>query len=225
MLSLGNFYYAFSSNAKSESQLKDSYKFFFHVLNENHNNAYAVNGLGMVCVEKQEIDAAREMFSKAREANVSKSEDICTNLSHVYVIQNRLVDAERLYQSTIKSLSRTGRSFADKYAHLNECVAYTQHKHNRQEDAIKSMFRALHLNPTNLRFWYNVAFVGENLCGVILQRKNASVKLVEEGKQVLNISKKVFKSLSLLQQQHHQHKPYERKLAGLHSSSCTVGLK
>ena len=70
MLSLGNFYFALSSAAKSDSQLKDSYKFFYHVLNENHSNAYAANGLGMVCVEKREIEAAREIFSKAREANV-----------------------------------------------------------------------------------------------------------------------------------------------------------
>ena len=63
MLSLGNFYFAFSTSGKAESQLKDAYKFFYHVLNENHNNAYAANGLGMVCVKKNELDVARETFS------------------------------------------------------------------------------------------------------------------------------------------------------------------
>lgn len=64
MLSLGNFYFSHSSSSKSESQLKESYKFYYHVLNENHNNAYAANGLGMVCVKKNELDVARETFSK-----------------------------------------------------------------------------------------------------------------------------------------------------------------
>lgn len=64
MLSLGNFYFAHSAASKNELQLKESYKFFHHVLNENHNNAYAANGLGMVCARKKELDVARETFSK-----------------------------------------------------------------------------------------------------------------------------------------------------------------
>ena len=64
MLSLGNFYCTYSSGAKADSQLKESYKFFYHVLNENNNNAFAANGLGMVCAKKQELDVARETFSK-----------------------------------------------------------------------------------------------------------------------------------------------------------------
>lgn len=74
MLSLGNFYFAYHSGAKADSQLKESYKFFFHVLNENHSNAFAANGLGMVCAKKRELDVARETFAKAREANVAMSE-------------------------------------------------------------------------------------------------------------------------------------------------------
>ena len=158
MLSLGNFYFSHSTSSKSESQLKESYKFYYHVLSENHNNAYAANGLGMVCVKKNELDVARETFSKvrphatllagvviyltkphhilqAREANVSMSEDICTNLAHVFLMQNRSVDAERLYQATIKNFSRSGRSLSDKPAHLNECVAFVQYKNSRHEEA------------------------------------------------------------------------------------------
>lgn len=74
MLSLGNFYFAHHGGAKADSQLKESYKFFFHVLNENHNNAFAANGLGMVCAKKHELEVAREIFAKARESNVNMSE-------------------------------------------------------------------------------------------------------------------------------------------------------
>ena len=70
MLSLGNFYFNCSNSGKNESQLKlkekelkDSYKFFHHVLNENHNNAYAANGLGMVFAAMKEAEMARETFS------------------------------------------------------------------------------------------------------------------------------------------------------------------
>lgn len=78
MLSLGNFYYTNAINAKAEKSdskvaetganaaalLKDAYKFYFHVLTEDSSNVYATNGLGMVCIEKSEIDTAREIFAK-----------------------------------------------------------------------------------------------------------------------------------------------------------------
>jgi hypothetical protein len=74
MLSLGNFYFTYHGGAKADSQLKESYKFFYHVLADNPHNAFAANGLGMVCAKKLELDAARETFSKARESNVAMSE-------------------------------------------------------------------------------------------------------------------------------------------------------
>jgi RNA polymerase-associated protein CTR9 len=68
MLSLGNFYFNTLStrDSKYESHLKDSYKFFHHVLNEDHKNVYAANGLGMICAEKKELEVAREIFSRVR---------------------------------------------------------------------------------------------------------------------------------------------------------------
>ena len=68
MLSLGNYLFANPAGAKSKAEagqhLKESYKFFFHVLNEDQKNIYAATGLGMVCAEKGENEAAREIFSK-----------------------------------------------------------------------------------------------------------------------------------------------------------------
>jgi hypothetical protein len=85
-LSLGNFYYSSAIAAKSEQAsgkessqskgsskepvasssnlIKDSYKFFHHVLHQDISNAYAANGLGIIFIEKNEIDAAKETFAK-----------------------------------------------------------------------------------------------------------------------------------------------------------------
>ena len=70
MLSLGNFYFATLSirDAKYETHLKDSYKFFHHVLHEDRKNVYAAIGLGMICAEKGELDVAREIFTRVRHA-------------------------------------------------------------------------------------------------------------------------------------------------------------
>lgn len=74
MLSLGNFFFAQlgrgpaggAGAAGGGGSLKESYKFYFHVLNEDATNVFAANGLGMVCAEKGETDAAREIFAKVR---------------------------------------------------------------------------------------------------------------------------------------------------------------
>jgi len=239
LLSLGNFYFAYSSSAKSESQLKESYKFFYHVLNDNPHNAFAANGLGMVCARKNEIEAARETFTKAREANTSMPEDICINLAHVYALQNRIVDAERLYQTTITNLlSRSGSGgsgssnhlhLSDKAAYLNECVAHAQHRHSRHRDAAHSMHRALHLNPTNLRFWYNAAFAQECHASSIVRdaqhhrqaeangskssggngsgsgsSSSTSADAIEGAILSAQVAKKIFRHLSSIQQQQQQ---------------------
>lgn len=82
MLSLGNFYFSNSSKKATENggrsqaqQLKDSYKFYFHVLNDDRANVYAANGLGTVCAAKKEFDSAREIFSR-----------VCVDLSLAYFV-------------------------------------------------------------------------------------------------------------------------------------------
>lgn len=65
MLSLGNFYFRESiNNGATNAQMKESYKFFYNVLSENPHNSYAANGLGMVLVQKNAIEAAKEVFTK-----------------------------------------------------------------------------------------------------------------------------------------------------------------
>jgi hypothetical protein len=79
MLSLGNMYFA-NLSSNPERYIKDSYKFFHHVLTKDPKNVYAANGLGVVCAEKGEFDVAREIISR-----VSTSFD---NVSTFYLLSN-----------------------------------------------------------------------------------------------------------------------------------------
>lgn len=152
------------------------------------------------------------------------SEDICTNLAHVYVLQNRSVDAERLYQATIRSLSRSGRCFSDKPAALNECVSFVQFKSGRFDEASHSILRAIHMNPTNLRFWYNAAFVGQGLSNYVLSKHSSTAAAIEDAKSALLVAKKIFKHLGAMQHQTTV-KPYDRKFASTNSSHCSLKLQ
>lgn len=153
------------------------------------------------------------------------SEDICTNLAHVFLLQNRSVDAERLYQATIKNFSRTGRSLSDKPAHLNECVAFVQFKSGRYDEASRSICRAIHLNPANLRFWYNAAFIGHTHSTKVVGRASSTAASIENAKMFASFSKKVFKHLAMIQHQNPSMKPYDRKFANTNYSACSVSVK
>jgi tetratricopeptide (TPR) repeat protein len=69
---MGNFYFNSlytqlnQPNEKYEESWKQSYKFYFNVLEQDRSksNIYAANGLGIVCAEKGEYEAAREIFTK-----------------------------------------------------------------------------------------------------------------------------------------------------------------
>lgn len=151
---------------------------------------------------------------------VALEQDICTNLAHVYMLQHRGAEAERLYQATIRALSKAGRSSVDKLGYLNEYIASIQVKSGRYQEALRSVLRALHLNPTNLRCWYNAAFVGHAQAVAALEGKSSSsAGAVEEARSALLVAKKVFKHLAALQFQGSS-RPYERKFAAENYASC-----
>ena len=135
------------------------------------------------------------------------------------------MEAERLYQATIKSLSKSGRSVADRPAYLHECVALVQHKSRRFNDAGRSVLRAMHLNPTNMRSWYNLALTGLGQGEAILAKGNSSAAVIEDAMLNMLLSKKVFKHLSAIQHAPGSSKPYDRKNASTNYTSVSVKLQ
>jgi tetratricopeptide (TPR) repeat protein len=148
-------------------------------------------------------------------------QDICTNLAHVYLLQKRTVEAERLYQATIRSLSRSGRSAGDQPAQLNEWVGAIQLRSARFEEASRSVLRALHLNPANLRAWYNFAFVGYTQATAVLAKFKSTAAAVEDARAMVQVSKRVFKHLTSLQQPANA-RQYDRKFAGTNYATSQV---
>ena len=69
---LGNFYFSnlftalLQPHPRHEENLKHSYKFYYTVLEDSGNRSLlpAAIGLGAVCAEREEFDAARDIFTK-----------------------------------------------------------------------------------------------------------------------------------------------------------------
>ena len=199
MLSLGNMYFA-NLSSNPDKYLKDSYKFFHHVLMEDCKNVYAANGLGMVCAQKGELDVAREIISRAREAGLPLSEDICCNLAHVHLAQGRFVDAEMLYQAALKTLPRSSSSSggsaakqSDRVNSAYECMAFAEFRHGRHSDALRSLLRGLHNDPSCLRGWYNVAIVRSDIASQYKADKGDNkVDEIEDAMENLRLARRMF---------------------------------
>lgn len=161
MISQGNLYHrSLSDNQHYNKNLKQSYKFYHMVLNKYRTNAYATNGLGMICAEMKRYDAAREMFSRARESNITAAEDISTNLAHVHLFQNKSVDAITLYQSAMKATLASGRA-SRQYGPIVECLALARHRSGQYDEAQRVLKQAIHCDPTIPHSWFNFGYVIE----------------------------------------------------------------
>ena len=228
MLSLGNMYFA-NLGSNPERYIKDSYKFFHHVLTKDPKNVYAANGLGIVCAEKGELDVAREIISRAREASMPLSEDICSNLAHVHLAQGRLIDAEHLYQAALKTLPRSssssGGSFgkhADKIVAAYECMAFAQFRNGRHTDALHSLLRGLHNDPSGLRGWYNVAVVRADLAATATKRKIDKVDDIQGASEHLLLARKLFSFLGSQGTQGQRGAQYSASMAARKDVICEV---
>lgn len=91
MISLGNFYYSTlnKNDERYQDNLKFCYKFYHSILLEDNKNMFAANGLGMVCAEKNEYQAAKEIFTRVREESLTMRIDSTVNLAHVNLAQGR----------------------------------------------------------------------------------------------------------------------------------------
>lgn len=159
------------------------------------------------------------------------SEDISSNLAHVYIAQGRLIDAEHLYQAVLKTLPRSSSSRGgstgkaeDKIVTAYECMAFAQFKNVRHLDSLHSLLRGLHRDPSGLRGWYNVAMVRADLASTATKRKLEKVDDIEDASQQLMLAHKLYGFLSNPNHPHAQRgEPYSTKMAARKVVICEVG--
>jgi RNA polymerase-associated protein CTR9 len=175
---MGNFYFSnlYTSQhiptPKYDDNLKQSYKYYHHLLDEDKtkSNLYAANGLGMVCAEKGEFDAAREIFAKVREAAPAHNVSATINLAHVHLYQQHFADAIHLYQMALKSADFSLKS------ELLECLGLAYFKNRQFDEAITCVQRALNYSPSSLHLVFNLAYLREEHAVVLMEKGTRSVK-------------------------------------------------
>jgi tetratricopeptide (TPR) repeat protein len=192
------------SHAAVSDQLKESYKFYYHVLEKDKRSSYGANGLGIILAEKQKLDAARDTFARVREANAPGSDIVnsaCVNLAIVNLAQKKFVDSAQLLQSLARSLASTARPSEPPavcgQVYLGNLLAMALVGNECFRDAIRAVSRVLFLNPTLLHSWYNLAFVREEYA-VSSLRKVPKSSVVQGAMAELGAARSVFHSIGAL---------------------------
>jgi tetratricopeptide (TPR) repeat protein len=159
------------------------------------------------------------------------SEDICANLAHVHLAQGRLVDAEHLYQAALKALPKSHSSGggssakqADKIVAAHECMALAQFRHGRHEDALRSLLRGLHNDPTCLREWYNVAVVRADYGMSLMKRQDKSADDIDDAVGHLQLAQRLFGFLATVQIPQGKGLQYDKKIAAKKEKFCEVNM-
>eukprot|EP00965_Chrysotila_dentata_P063845 2115776-Pleurochrysis_carterae.AAC.1 len=119
------------------------------VLSHEPNNAYAANGLGIVCVLKGRLAEGRDIFSVVKEA-APECETVHLNLAQVHARAKETTIAVNLYH---KAQRRRGGEAAATAAAL-EARALLEGGHCAE--ARRALSKALHMRPSDTVGWYNM---------------------------------------------------------------------
>ena len=103
LLSLGNLYYAakFENKEKDAKYTKLAQDFFWKALQIDPKNIFAANGLGIIEAEQGNIQLAKDIFIKVREATDSVP-SLWVNLGHVYLLEKQYDSAIKMYQNCLQ---------------------------------------------------------------------------------------------------------------------------
>lgn len=226
MVAMGNLYHQMYQQSHDEKDLTLTYKYYHNVLQKDKANAYAAAGLGVYCAEKGEYEPARQMLARVREASMPLSEDISNDLAHLNLIQGRITEAEHLYLSNIKSvLQRQRRAPRGFITSTFEAMAMAQYKSGRHEEALRSLLRSLHQEPSasgGLRVWYNVAVVRAAFATSLMNKTGQkSVKSINNARAELSSAQHLFTYLSMQKvSSADKSKYFSTSSAGRHAKHC-----
>lgn len=152
LLGLANLFYCARQEKREKADrdkyLKRAQDYYWNVLQHDPSNIYAVNGIGMVMAEKAYIDIAKDIFTQVREALGSHPIPYI-NLGHIYFLQKEYLRAIQMYSNCIRKFGASG----DVYLYLANAY-YADKKYTL---CARTLYYAVHLDPTNLSLVFNVA--------------------------------------------------------------------
>lgn len=216
LLGMGNLHLSIAREMRKETdqdkerrskQYVRAVEFFDKVLTLDPKNAWAAQGVGIAVTEdKKDVNAGIQIFSKVRESlkGVASTGSVFLNLGHVFA---ELRQWSRSIENYDLALSRSARERLDGNPDpaILACLGRVWLMRGRQEknlEAYKTSLdlsrQALALQPENVSFRFNVAFVQSQMAQLLISLPEAQKSLadVEEAVQGLEQSIEVFADIA-----------------------------
>jgi hypothetical protein len=114
------------------------------------------------------------------------------NLANVHLEQGRFVDAEHLYNVTLKSIACSHFANSVKLATLSEYAALAQFKNKKADESFRSILRSIHYDPICLRLWYNAAVILHDAAISRKGKEEKSVAVIQDAIHNLQVAKTIF---------------------------------
>jgi len=189
LLSLANIY----RSAVIKDEKRDRYRnlakeFYLKVLAKDPKNIYAANGLAIVEAERGNVSQAKDFLIQIREATADIP-DVWINLAHVYLKQGQYVNAIKLYQNVLKKF------YENKDPEVLCFLAKAYFESEQLEECKRTLMRAIHVNPSDVNLWYNLAVAQKDYAAKIMNSKNSLITDVSKAIKDLELAFSVFNEL------------------------------
>lgn len=241
-LSMGNI---FMSNLGEKNRytknMSLSEGYYKKILQNHPSNIYAANGLGIMIAEKGNFEQAKQIFTQVREASPAMA-DSWINLAHIFVAEERYGEAIQLYSMCLHKCYN-GQDL--------EVMLYLAKAHYESKDypnCISTLSRALHMYPSDLRLWYNIALTQEDYAVTTLNKESTpgtgrgavtvQRTMADVQRAILDLKRaqRIFRFLgqkaeaasaapSSSSKRHHNSLPFDKEKVSDHEKFCADTLK
>lgn len=161
MLCLGNIYFNnLKTPGRYSKHLKYAGDFYRRILNKDHANAFAANGLGTIMAEKADLLRAKETFNNVREISGDSIPDALLNLGHIYLALSKHPEALQMYQNYLERTNQSDTPTSSKSRHEDEAeilhyIAFTYFDWARQTEACNNAKAA----PADERYQKSASYI------------------------------------------------------------------
>lgn len=132
-----------------EGKLEDAESAYYEALKLDNNNAEVYNLIGVLKLQKGEINYAIEYIEKA--ISISKEAYFYESLFQAYIMKNN-------YEKIIENEQEVVKMFPENFSLLfNLALAYKNLKQNKK--AIYYYEKALEVNPASYQAWFNLSHI------------------------------------------------------------------
>ncbi|OQS02508.1 RNA polymerase-associated protein CTR9 [Thraustotheca clavata] len=184
-LSMGNIFMSnIGERGRYMKNMSLSETYYKKTLQNHPNNIYAANGIGIMMAEKGHLDKAKMVFAEVRQAYPDMP-DAWINLAHIYMAEERHDEAIQLYQVSLV------KHYQGHDIQIILYLAKAYYEAKRHLECIATLTRGLHIQPSDLRLWYNLGLAQEEFAVFALGDSDSSSTKLQSHRTLADVQRAI----------------------------------